>query len=402
MTAVGTSTSAVGAVTEAVTLDGALDLQPAVESRPSGGLRWAVRPNGSPASEADRAAVFADPGFGRHFTDNMATAAWTADRGWHDALIGPLRPFQLSPASAVLHYSQSIFEGLKAYRHADGSVHLFRPEANAARFARSARRLALPELPVEDFLSSLTELVRTEIAWVPGGGETSLYLRPLMFGDEAFLGVRPSLSAQYSVIASPAGSYFTRGPVPVSLWVAEHYSRAAPGGTGAAKTGGNYAASLLPQQEAVANGCDQVVFLDAVEHRWIEELGAMNVFVVRADGTVVTPPLTGAILEGVTRDAILAFAGELGYTPVEQPIALDDLRADVRSGRVLEVFACGTAAVVTPVGRIVQAGLEDLVVGTGSGPVTAAPPVTSAIRTGLLDLQYGRRPDPAGWLRQVA
>ena len=396
--------------TETATLDGARTVEPAAEpvvpadaggasgdGARSGPLRWSLRPTASPATAAERDAIFADPGFGRHFTDNMATASWDAESGWHDAQIAPFRPFTLSPASAVLHYSQSIFEGLKAYRHADGSVHLFRPEANAARFARSARRLALPELPTEDFLSSLAELVRAEIAWVPsGGGETSLYLRPLMFGDEAFLGVRPSRTAQYAVLASPAGAYFARGPVPVSLWVSEHYTRAAPGGTGAAKTGGNYASSLLPQQEAVANGCDQVVFLDAAERRWVEELGGMNVFVVRSDGTVVTPPLTGSILEGVTRDAILAFAGELGYAASEQPIALDELRADARAGRVSEVFACGTAAVVTPVGQIVQSGHETLVLGEESGPVT------TAIRAALLDLQYGRRPDPAGWLHRVA
>lgn len=365
-------------------------------SRVDGPLRWVVDRNPAPVSDAERAALMTDPGFGRHFTDNMATAVWTADAGWHDSRISALRPFELSPASAVLHYGQSIFEGLKAYRHADGSVHLFRPEANAERFARSAHRLALPELPVEDFVASLEELVRTEIDWVPtAGGETSLYLRPLMFGSESFLGVRPSAVARYSVIASPAGAYFSRGPVPVSLWVSEHYTRAAPGGLGAAKTGGNYAASLLPQQEAVANGCDQVLFLDAVERRWIEELGGMNVFAVRSDGTVVTPPVGGTILEGVTRDAILAFAGEFGHEALEAPVELAELRADVAAGRVTELFACGTAAVVTPVGRIVQSGQEDLVVATETGPVT------SAIRTALLDLQYGRRPDTAGWLRRV-
>jgi len=390
-----------GAVTETATLAGAIDLDPATYSgtdvrRVDGPLRWPVDRNPSPAGDAERAALMVDPGFGRHFTDNMATAVWTADAGWHDSRIAAFGPFQLSPASAVLHYGQSIFEGLKAYRHADGSVHLFRPEANAERFARSAHRLALPTLPVEDFVASLVELVRAEIDWVPtGGGETSLYLRPMMFGSEAFLGVRPSVVAQYSVMASPAGAYFARGPVPVSLWVSEHYTRAAPGGTGAAKTGGNYAASLLPQQEAVANGCDQVLFLDAVQRRWIEELGGMNVFAVRSDGTVVTPPISGTILEGVTRDAILAFAGDLGHEAVQAPIDLAELRADLGAGRVTELFACGTAAVVTPVGRIVQAGHEDLVVATDTGPVTAA------IRSALLDLQYGRRPDTAGWLRRV-
>lgn len=400
-TSAGASAADAGAVTETATLAGAIDLEPATHSgtdvrRVAGPLPWPVDRNPSPLGAADRGELMADPGFGRHFTDNMATAVWTADAGWHDSKIAAFGPFVLSPASAVLHYGQSIFEGLKAYRHADGSVHLFRPEENAERFARSAHRLALPKLPVEDFVASLEELVRTEIDWVPPhGGETSLYLRPMMFGSEAFLGVRPSVVAQYSVIASPAGAYFSRGPVPVSLWVSEHYTRAAPGGTGAAKTGGNYAGSLLPQQEAVANGCDQVLFLDAVQRRWIEELGGMNVFAVRSDGSVVTPPVSGTILEGVTRDAILAFAGELGHEAVQAPIDLAELRADVGAGRVTELFACGTAAVVTPVGRIVQAGQEDLVVATDTGPVTAA------IRAALLDLQYGRRPDTAGWLRRV-
>ena len=363
-------------------------------------LQWRVTPTDHPTPAAERDRVLADPGFGRHFSDHMATASWSGEQGWHDAEIGAFGPFQLSPASAVLHYAQEIFEGLKAYRHADGSVHLFRPQANAARFARSARRLALPPLPEADFLSSLEELVRTDADWVPAapgpsGGEATLYLRPMMFADEAFLGVRPSHTARYAVIASPAGAYFARGPVPVSLWVSEHFTRAAPGGTGDAKCGGNYAASLLPQQEAIAHGCDQVIFLDSVERRFVDELGGMNLFAVRADGSVVTPPLNGSILEGVTRDAILAFAGELGLAGREEPVELAQLRADVASGAVTEVFACGTASVVAPVGRILQAGTPDLELGDEPGPVTAA------VRTALLDLQYGRRPDPAGWLHRV-
>ncbi len=395
------SASEAGAVTETATLAGAVNLAPRAESgtdirRADGPLDWQVRPHPTPSPDAERAAILADPGFGRHFSDHMATATWTAELGWHDPVVGAFAPLQLSPATAVLHYAQSIFEGLKAYRHADSSVHLFRPQANAERFARSAHRMALPKLPVEDFLSSLTTLVTADLAWVPEGGESSLYLRPMMFGNEVFLGVRPSVSAQYAVIASPAGSYFAGGPVPVSLWVSDQFIRAAPGGTGAAKCGSNYAASLLPQQEAIAHGCDQVVFLDASEHRFLEELGGMNVFVVGDDDTVLTPPLTGTILEGVTRDAILALAGELGYSAEQGPIELAQLRADVASGRVREVFACGTAAVVTPIGRFVQADQDDLVLATEPGPVT------SRIRSALLDLQYGRREDTAGWLTRVA
>lgn len=401
--ATSTDTAAAAGTETAATLAGAV--APAPTTAPgardrAGALTWDLTRNPAPADAAQRTAVLAEPGFGRYFTDHMATAEWTAADGWQDGRIRPYGPFSLSPASAVLHYAQEIFEGLKAYRHADGSVHLFRPELNARRFAASAHRLALPPLPVEDFLASLEQLVRADADWVPaapgpGGAEATLYLRPMMFANESFLGVRPAACAQYAVIASPAGAYFSRGPVPVSLWVSEHFTRAAPGGTGAAKCGGNYAASLLPQQEALAHGCDQVIFLDAVERRYIDELGGMNLFVVRADGSVLTPALNGSILEGVTRDAILALGAELGLIPREEPVELDRLRADLASGAVTEVFACGTAAVVAPVGSILQSGHGDLVLGEEPGPVTAS------IRTALLDLQYGRRPDPAGWLRRV-
>ena len=346
-------------------------------------------------SEDDRRMILSAPGFGKHFTDHMVTATWTPDGGWHDARVRAFGPITLSPASAVLHYAQEIFEGMKAYRHADGSVWGFRPEANAARFARSARRLALPPLPEEAFLASVEALVRLDVDWVPTGGEASLYLRPFLFASESFLGVRPAQEVTYCVIASPAGAYFAGGVAPVSIWLTTEYSRAAVGGTGAAKCGGNYAASLAAQQEAIAHGCDQVCFVDAAEHRWVEELGGMNLYFVHSDGTLVTPELTGTILEGVTRSSILAIAEQLGLGVSERRVSVDEWRDGVASGEITEVFACGTAAVVTPLGRLAWDGGE-VVMGTEAGETTMR------VRQALLDIQYGRADDTHGWLRQLA
>ena len=343
------------------------------------------------------AEILANPGFGVRFTDHMLTAEWTPDAGWHDARITAYGPLTLDPATAVLHYAQEIFEGLKAYRHADGSVWTFRPEANGARLIRSARRLALPELPVADFVATVDALVKVDERWVPdGAGEKSLYLRPFMFASEAFLGVRPAKHVTYMVIASPAGAYFPGGLEPVSLLVAEHHTRAAIGGMGAAKTGGNYASSLAPQQEAINRGFDQVVFLDAIERRYVEELGGMNLYFVHDDGTIVTPELTGTILEGVTRSSIIELAGALGHKVEERRVSLDEWRDGVSSGAITEVFACGTAAVVTPVGRLAwSAGEVDSSVNGEAGPVT------QRIRSALVDIQYGRAEDTFGWLHRV-
>ncbi|WP_432519720.1 branched-chain amino acid aminotransferase [Kineococcus sp. SYSU DK006] len=348
-----------------------------------------------PVAAERRAEVLAAPGFGKHFTDHMALATWTRGTGWHDAGIVPYGPLQLDPAAAVLHYAQEVFEGLKAYRHADGSVWTFRPEANAARMDRSARRLALPEVGEQMFLEAITQLVRTDEAWVPSGGESSLYLRPFMVATEAFLGVRSAHEVKFLVIASPAGSYFTGGVKPVSIWLSQEYTRAAFGGTGSAKCGGNYAASLAAQDEAAEHGCDQVCFLDASEHRYVEELGGMNLFFVHDDGSIVTPELTGTILEGITRSSILQLAQDLGHEVGERRVSIDEWRQGVASGRITEVFACGTAAAVTPVGRLLSADGE-LVHGTGE-----AGEVTSAIRARLTDLQYGRAEDTHGWLHRL-
>ena len=269
-------------------------------------LTFTVEPRENRVSDAERDAVLEAPGFGTHFTDHMVTIEWDEGTGWHDARVRPYGPFEMDPAAAVLHYGQEIFEGLKAFRHEDGSVWSFRPEGNAARMARSSERLALPVLPEADFIESIRSLVTIDQSWVPafGTGETSLYLRPFMFASEAFLGVRPARHVTYAVIASPAGAYFSRGVSPVKLWLSTNFARAGAGGTGAAKCGGNYASSLAGQLEGIAHGCDQAVFLDSSTHTYIEELGGMNLFLVYSDGRIVTPELTGSILEGVTRGSI--------------------------------------------------------------------------------------------------
>ncbi|MGC4805278.1 branched-chain amino acid aminotransferase [Micromonospora sp. DT233] len=363
----------------------------------SGGdmLDFEIVPNSAPVSAVERAALLVDPGFGRVFTDHMVTIRYAEGKGWYDARITARGPIPMDPASAVLHYAQEIFEGLKAYRVGDGGVTMFRPQANAERFAASARRMAMPELPPELFVDSLRRLVEIDREWIPEGDGGSLYLRPFMIASEAFLGVRPAKEYLYAVIASPAGSYFSGGVRPVTVWVSPDYTRAAPGGTGAAKCGGNYAASLVAQAEAIEAGCDQVVFLDAVERTYVDELGGMNIFFVYDDDTLVTPPLSGTILPGITRDAILTLAAEAGHRVQERPVSFADWQADAASGRLREVFACGTAAVITPIGEVRYPDGAFLVDDGGSGPVT------TALRQRLVDIQRGRAADPHGWVAPV-
>lgn len=347
----------------------------------------------TPVDDATLAELLVDPGFGVHFTDHMFTVEWTPEKGWHDARITPYGPLTLDPATAVLHYAQETFEGMKAYRHDDGSVHLFRPEANAERMAASSRRLALPELPVEDFIGAVEALIKVDERWVPDAeGEKSLYIRPFMFASEKFLGVRPSQHVTFMVIASPAGSYFKGGLQPVSLWLTEEYTRAGRGGMGAAKTGGNYASSLVAQQEAIANGCDQVVFLDGQEGRYVEELGGMNMYFVYADGSIVTPA-TGTILEGITRSSIISIARSMGHEVTERLFGIDEWRDGIASGDIVEIFACGTAAVVSPVGELRSAA--------GATPAPPRTDLTMKIREHLVGVQFGRVADPEGWVRKV-
>ena len=370
----------------------------------SADLTFQHQPHPAPTAPDTRAAVLANPGFGTNFTDHMVTIEWSEAKGWHDAVIGPRVAIALDPAAAVLHYAQEIFEGLKAYAHADGTIALFRPEANAARLNASAARLAMPTLPEATFLEAVRLLVTADRAWIPAQEGASLYLRPFMIATEAFLGVRPAKAYKFIVIASPAGNYFKSGAPAVSLWVSE-YTRAAPGGTGAAKCGGNYAASLVPTAEAFARGHDQVLFLDAAEHKWIEELGGMNLFFVFDDGTVLTPPLSGTILPGITRDSLLTLIREAGLTPREERYSIDQWREDAASGRLVETFACGTAAVVTPVGRVTQNGVtqggpdgeHSFTIGSG-GPGQ----LTAKLKDQLVAIQRGQAPDRHGWVAKLA
>ena len=348
----------------------------------------------APTTDERLAEILANPGFGTYFTDHMFTVEWTPDAGWHAARIEPYGPLTLDPATAVLHYAQETFEGMKAYRHPDASIWSFRPEQNATRMARSSRRLAFPELPIDDFVAAVDALVAVDQRWVPDAstGEKSLYIRPFMIATEAFLGVRPSQHVTFMVIASPAGAYFKGGVKPVSLWLTEEYTRAGRGGMGAAKTGGNYASSLVAQQEATAHGCDQVVFLDSAEGTYVEELGGMNLYFVFDDGHIVTPD-TGTILEGITRASIIELAGKMGHRVEERKFSIDEWKDGVASGAITEIFACGTAAVVTPVGELKWDG--------GSVPSVPAGDVAARIRAELVDIQFGRRDDAFGWMHRI-
>ncbi len=357
---------------------------------------FAQVPHPAPVPAAERSARIANPGFGTTFTDHMAMMRYTEAAGWHDARIVAREPIALDPAAAVLHYAQEIFEGLKAYRTADGGMALFRPDANARRFAASATRMAMPPLPDGAFVASVEALVRADAAWFPSVEGGSIYLRPFMFASEVFLGVRPAREYLYLVIATAAGGYFKSGAPAVSLLVAEEDTRAAPGGTGAAKCGGNYAASLRAQAGAIARGFDQVVFLDATERRYVEELGGMNLFFVLDDGSILTPPLDGTILPGITRDSILTLARDAGLSVREERYAIDQWRGDAASGRLVEAFACGTAAVVTPVGSVTGADYSFTIGGGEPGQTTMR------LKQRLVDIQQGNAPDPHGWVHRIA
>jgi len=358
-------------------------------------LEFEILPNGQACTATQRATLMADPPFGQVFTDHMATIRWSAGTGWHSAQIRAREPFLLDPACAVLHYAQEVFEGLKAYRAPDGSINLFRAQENARRFRASAERMAMPVLPERLFLHAIEKLISVDREWVPGKADGSLYLRPFMFAAEAFLGVRPAQEYVFCVIACPVGAYFKGGMKPVKVWVSDDYSRAGPGGTGAAKCGGNYAASLVAQAEAIRHDCDQVVFLDAAEHRWVEELGGMNVFFVFDDGVMITPPLSGTILPGITRDSILTLARAGGMPVEERRYSIDEWRADAASGRLREVFACGTAAVISAIGEVRSSSGKFEINGGIMGEST------QALRAQLVAIQRGASEAPDGWVRRV-
>jgi len=333
-------------------------------------------------------------GFGKIFTDRMFLAEWSAGKGWHDARIKPYEPFMLDPACLVLHYAQEIFEGLKAYKWEDGRIALFRPEMNARRFQSSADRLCMPEVPEDLFLSGVEKLVSLERDWIPTAPGTSLYIRPALIAVEPVLGVKTSDHYYFYVILSPVGAYYAAGFNPVSILVEDQYVRATPGGTGEAKTGGNYASSLKAGLEAKKKGYDQVLWLDGRERRYIEEVGAMNMFF--AYGThIVTAPLSGSILAGVTRDSVLKLATTLGCTVEERPIEVNELMADFRSGKITEAFGSGTAAVITPVGKLCYKD-ECVSVGQGVGSLT------QKLYDTLTGIQTGKIADEFGWVRFIA
>jgi len=302
-------------------------------------MKITLNPNAKDAAVRD--ALVAEGGFGKYYTDHMVICEWTQDGGWAEPELIPYGPLSLDPATAVFHYGQEIFEGMKAYRQPDGGIALFRPEANARRFAKSAARLALPEMPEELFLETVETLVKQDAGWVPNKVGESLYIRPFMIATEVGLGVRPSNKATYILIATPAGAYFDPSKA-VSVWISTEYVRAAQGGTGEAKCGGNYAASLIAQKAAAKEGCDQVVWIDAKERKWIEEMGGMNLYFVKgkgADATVITPKLTGTLLPGITRDSILTAAKDLGYKTEEVMLSIDDWRDGVSNGEITEILS---------------------------------------------------------------
>ena len=358
-------------------------------------MHFAFDANSAPVAVNERAALLANPGFGRVFTDHMTLIRYNERDGWHDAQVTARKPLVLDPATAVLHYAQEIFEGMKAYKLADGGMALFRPDANAARFRASAQRMAMAELPEDIFIESVKALVRADRDWFPDVDGGSIYLRPFMIASEVFLGVKPSAEYLYLVIASPVGAYFKGDAPAISLWVSQEYTRAAPGGTGAAKCGGNYATSLVAQAQAIKMGYDQVVYLDAVERRWVEELGGMNLFFVFEDGSLQTPPLSGTILPGITRDALLTLARDEGLTVREEPYAIDQWRNDATSGRLVESFACGTAAVVTSVGNVTSAEGKFTIGAGGPGQTT------QRLRDRLVGIQRGTATDTYGWVQRI-
>lgn len=353
---------------------------------------------GERLADAARAERTADPGFGGVFTEHMVTTRWAPRREWHDLVLGPHQDLSVSPALSGLHYGQSVFEGLKAYRMRGDRVGVFRPEAHARRFQRSARRMLMPEPPKELFVDAVTELVRADLDWVPDNDDVSLYLRPILFGEDASLSVRASESYRLVVIACVVAGIFGRSPRPLRVWVSEDEARAAHGGAGGAKAAGNYAPTFRQQELARAHGCDQVLWLDPRGRGQIEELGAMNVFLVRAGSrpTLVTPSLSGSLLPGVTRDSVLSMAASLDLAVAEEQITLNQWSAGCRDATITEAFACGTAASIVPIGEVVTGGTTWTVGDGRPGPVT------EALARTLSGIQRGALPDPHGWMREVA
>jgi len=333
-------------------------------------------------------------GFGRFFTDHMFRMDYTRERGWHQPRILPHGPLGLDPAAAVFHYAQAVFDGSKVFRGHDDVLRAFRIDDHCRRLATSAERLSMPPVPPEATRQAIEELVRVDADWVPGAPGTSLYVRPALIATEAFLGVRPADRYTFFVILSPVGSYFAGGAEPVRIWVEQQYTRAAPGGLGEAKAAANYAASLAASVDAKKRGYAQVLWLDALEHRYIEEVGTMNLF-VRIGDEVITPPLDGTFLPGVTRHSVLALLRDWGVKVTERKLAVDELREAHARGALREVFGTGTAAVISPVGAL---GFADGELVIGDGKVGE---LSQRIYDGITGIQYGRLPDPHGWMTPI-
>ena len=320
----------------------------------------------------------------------MLVVEYTDERGWQDARIVPYGSLSLDPAASVLHYGQAMFEGLKAYRLADGRIALFRPDRNAHRMATGAARLSMPAIDEQLFVSGIAQLVATDADWVPSSPGTALYIRPTLIATEPFLGVRASKSYTFFVITGPVGAYYAGGLKPVRIWVERERVRAVRGGIGAAKAAANYVASLQVAEEARARGCDQVLWLDAIGHEYVEEVGTMNLCLV-IDGTLVTPPLGGSILPGITRDSVLTIAGDLGLPVEERQVSITEVREAHGKGTLTEVFGVGTAAVVSVVGTLVSEDGELVINGGQPGPIA------QRLYDAVTRLQYGLDPDPRGW-----
>jgi branched-chain amino acid aminotransferase len=333
-------------------------------------------------------------GFGSIFTDHMFVMHYDEDKGWHDAEICPYHNFSLDPAAMVLHYGQAIFEGLKAYRGRDDQIYLFRPQDNLERMNVSAARMCMPTINTEDVLRALKSLLEIEQDWVPGVNGASLYIRPTMVATEAGLGVRPANQYIFFIILSPVGAYYPEGFNPVKIYVTDKYVRAVPGGVGNAKTAGNYAASIMAAVEAQKQGFTQVLWLDAVERKYIEEVGTMNIFFV-IDDEIITPPLSGSILPGLTRDSVMTLARDWGLNVVERPISIDEVFAAGKSGALKEVFGTGTAAVISPVGSL---HFRDITCNVNNGETGK---LAQRLFDELQTMQYGEKKEPYGWVQQV-
>lgn len=332
--------------------------------------------------------------FGKQFSDRMFMMEFDRGQGWHSARIQPYANFSLDPAAMVLHYSQEIFEGLKAFRWTDERIALFRPADNVSRFNRSARRMCMPEVDEAFFLDAMLQLIRLEADWVPHNEGTSLYIRPAMIASEPMLGVRPADQYLCYIILSPVGAYYKGGIAPVKIWISDFYVRATEGGTGEAKTGGNYAASLFAAQEAAEQGYDQVLWLDAKEKRYVEEVGSMNMLFLY-DDKIVTSPLQGTVLDGITRRSVLTLVKEQGYEIEERALSVDEIMEGAENGRLQEAFGAGTAVVISPVGSFCY---QDSCVQIGDGQPGK---LTMQLYNQLTAIQYGKQPDPHGWITLV-